>query len=60
MSEPEPPNKPMLQPHTDGWEQKPEDNLHAEVGPKPKLNPRSCVNKKEKGKFLHAASGAAD
>ena len=38
-----------------GWEQRPEGNLQAEVGPKSKLNPRSCVNKKEKGKFLHGA-----
>ena len=27
-------------------------NLHAEVEPNPKLNPRSCANKEEKGKFL--------
>ena len=26
----------------------------------PKLNPRSCTNKEEKGKFLPAASGASD
>ena len=38
----------------------PEGNLHAELGPKPKLNPRSCVNKEGKGKFLRAASGAVD
>ena len=38
----------------------PEGDLHAEVGPKPKLNPRSCENKEEKGKFLYAASGAVD
>ena len=37
-----------------------QDSLHTEAGPKPKLNPRSNVNKEEKGKFLHAASGAAD
>ena len=43
-----------------GWEEMPEVDLHAEVGPKPKLNPRICVNKEEKGKFLHAASGAVD
>ena len=33
---------------------------HAEVGPNPKLNPKSCANKEEKGKFLHAASGTVD
>ena len=60
MSEPEPPNQPQLYPVLSGQEQKPEDNLHTEVGPKPKLNARSCENKEEKGKFLHAASGAAD
>ena len=38
----------------------PEGDLHAEVGPKPKLNPGSCANKEEKGKFLPAASGATD
>ena len=43
-----------------GQEEKPEGNLHTEVGPKPKLNPRGCANKEEKGTFLHAASGAAD
>ena len=42
-----------------GWEQMPEGSLHTEVGPKPKLNPRSCANK-DKGKFLLSASGAAD
>ena len=43
-----------------GQEQKPEGNLHTEVGPNPKVNPRSCANKEEKGKFLPAASGAVD
>ena len=43
-----------------GWEQRPEGDLQAEVGPKPKLNPGSCANKEEKGKSLPAASGAAD
>ena len=43
-----------------GREQMPEGDLHAEAGLKPKLNPRSCENKEEKGKFLSAASGAAD
>ena len=38
----------------------PEGGLHAEVEAKPKLNPRSCANTEEKGKFLRAASGAAD
>ena len=47
-------------PQTSQKDQKPEGNLHTEVGPKPKLNPRSCANKEEKGKFLCAASGAAD
>ena len=38
----------------------PEGDLHSEAGPNPKLNPRSCGNKEEKVKFLHAASEAAD
>ena len=38
----------------------PEGDLYAEAGPKPKLNPGNCANKEEKGKFLRAASGAAD
>ena len=38
----------------------PSGDLHTEVGPNPKLNPRSCANKEEKGKSLPAASGAAD
>ena len=38
----------------------PSGNLHAEVWPNTKLNPKSCVNKDEKGKFLPAASGAVD
>ena len=38
----------------------PEVDLHAEAEPNPKLGPRSCAKKEEKGKFLHAASGAAD
>ena len=38
----------------------PEGDQHAEVGPKPKLNHRSCANKEEKGKSLSAASGAED
>ena len=41
-------------------EQTPSGNLHTEAGPNPKLKPRSCVNKEEKGKSLPAASGAAD
>ena len=41
-----------------GREQTPSGHLHAEEGPNSKLNPRSRVN--EKGKFLPAASGAAD
>ena len=43
-----------------GGKQTPGGDLHEEVGPKPKLNPRSCANKKEKGKSLPAASGAVD
>ena len=43
-----------------GWEEMPEENLHAKMGLKPKLKPRSCANKEEKGKFLHKASGATD
>ena len=41
-------------------EQTPSGNLHAEAGPNPKLNPGRCANKEEKGKFLPAASEAAD
>ena len=37
-----------------------EADLHAEVGTKPNLNPRSCENKEEKVKFLYVASGAVD
>ena len=29
----------------------PGGDLHTEVGPRPKLNPRSCANKEEKGKL---------
>ena len=50
-------------PITPSWlteEQTPSGELQAEAGPNPKLNPRSCANKEEKGKFLPAASGAAD
>ena len=35
-------------------------DLHTEAGPNPKLNPRSCVNKEVKVKFIPAASGVAD
>ena len=38
----------------------PEGDLCSKVGPKPKLNPRNCVNKEEKGKFIYAASETAD
>ena len=38
----------------------PPGDLHSEAGPNPKLNPRSCVNKEEKEKFLPAAPGTAD
>ena len=41
-------------------EKTPECYLCTEVGPKPKLNPRSWANKEEKGKFLSAASGAVN
>ena len=59
LSEQESPNRLLLNPSYLGGEQTPESDLHAEAGPKPKLNTRSCANK-EKGKFLCAASGAAD
>ena len=38
-------------------EQMPSGNLHAEAGPNPKPNSRSCEDKEEKEKFLHEASG---
>ena len=38
----------------------PSGDLHSEAGPNPKLNPRSCANKEEKGKSLPAAARAAD
>ena len=41
-------------------EQTPSGDLHAEAGPDPKPNPRSRVNKEDKGKSPPAASGAAD
>ena len=41
-------------------ERTPSGDLHAEVGPHPKLNPGSCASKEEKGKFLPVASEAAD
>ena len=40
--------------------QTPSGDLHAEAGRNPKLNPGSCTNKEEKGKFLPAASEAAN
>ena len=43
-----------------GSEQIPSGDLHAEAGPNPKLNSRSCANREEKGKFFPAASGAVD
>ena len=49
-----------LTPFCLGGEQTPSGDLHAEVVPNPKLNPRSCANKEEKGKSLPAASGAVD
>ena len=38
----------------------PSGDLHAEAELNTKLNPRSCAKKEENGKFLPAASGAAD
>ena len=38
----------------------PSGDLHTEAGPNPKLNPRSYMNKEEKGKFLPAASETVD
>ena len=49
-----------LTPFCLGGEQMPSGDLHAEAGPNPKLNPRSCANREEKGKSLPAASEAAD
>ena len=43
-----------------GWGTDALRDLHKGAGPNPKLNPRSCANKEEKGKSLPAASGAAD
>ena len=60
LSEPEPQSSCSLTPSCLSEEQMPSGDLHTEVGPNPKLNPRSCANKEEKGKFLPAASGAAD
>ena len=40
--------------------QTPSGHLHAEAGSNPKLNLGSCTNKEKKGKFLPAASEAAD
>ena len=42
-----------------GWEFMPKDGPHTEVGPKPKLNPRSSVTNEEL-KSLLAAAQAAD
>ena len=50
----------LLTPSCLGEEQTPEGDLHAEAGPNPKLNPWSCVNKEEKGKFSHAGLGSVD
>ena len=61
LSEPEPPESAAtLTPSCLSEEQMPSGNLHTEAGPNPKVNPRSCANKEEKGKSLPAASGAAD
>ena len=53
-------NPTPLTPSCLGEEQMPEGDLQAEAGPNPKRNPRNCANKEKKGKFLPAASGAAD
>ena len=59
LSEPEPPQSAAtLTPPCLGREQTPSGNLHAEAGLNPNLNPRGCANKEEKGKSLHATSGA--
>ena len=50
----------ILTPSSLSEEQMPSGNLHSEAEPDPKLNPRICANKEEKGKSLPAASGAAD
>ena len=60
LSEPDPPISCYFNPFLSGGEQMPSGDLHAKVGPNPKLNPRSCANKEEKGKSLPAASGAVD
>ena len=59
--EPEPPESAApLTPSCLGGEETPSGDLHTEVGPNPKLKPRSCANKEEKEKSLPAASGAVD
>ena len=60
LNEQEPPSATAFTPSCLGREQMPEGNLHTEVEAQPKLNPRSCANKEEKGKFFHAASGTVD
>ena len=56
------PTEPLLNAdrRTQTSQKKLEGDLHAEAGPNPKLNPRSCANKEDKWKSLPAASGAAD
>ena len=41
-------------------EQTTSGDIHTQAGPNPKLKPRSCVNKEEKGKFLPAAPEAVN
>ena len=54
-------NQPLLSPPSClSGEQMPEGSPHAEAEPKPKLNPRICETKEEKGKYPRAAAGAAD
>ena len=61
LSEPEPPKSAApLTLYCLSEEQMPSGGVYAEAGPNPKLNPRSCANKEEKGKSLPAASGATD
>ena len=61
LHEPELPNQLLLKPRS-VWvgNRHPQATYTQRRGPNPKLNPRSCANKEEKGKFLPAASGAAD
>ena len=51
LSEPDPLISCCFNPVLSGWAQMPEGDLHAEAGPKPKLNPRSCAKKRRKRKI---------